>query len=108
MAEGDAGRSAPSSQPHASVALARADRRELKGAKIAWVTPSEPSRASIRLYSARPAAVRISARSSLVLDGDITLESLSLDGAAVLRAAPGAHVLVRDARARACTPRPRS
>jgi hypothetical protein len=37
----------------------------------------------------------ISDRSCLVLDGDITLHSLSLDGALEIRAVPGASVAVR-------------
>ena len=39
-------------------------------------------------------AVRISARSSLVLDGEVTLESLDLDGALCIHACPGAYVRV--------------
>jgi len=40
-------------------------------------------------------AVRISPKSSLVLDGDITLHSLSLDGALSIKACRGARVAVR-------------
>ena len=39
-------------------------------------------------------AVSVSARSSLVLDGDVTLRSLALDGALVLTAAAGVSVEV--------------
>jgi len=48
----------------------------------------------------RPAGdgVRLSARSALVLRGDVRLEELSLDGALVITAAPGAHVIVRGLR----------
>jgi len=42
-------------------------------------------------------SVSISQRSHLLLDGDITLESLSLDGALSIRAAPGIKVIVRNA-----------
>jgi UDP-sugar pyrophosphorylase len=41
-------------------------------------------------------AVRISGRSSLVLDGDITLHSLTLDGALSILACDGASVSVRE------------
>jgi len=40
--------------------------------------------------------VKVSSRSSLVLDGDVILHSLSLDGALSVRAVPGATVHVRD------------
>ena len=46
------------------------------------------------------AAVAVSGRSTLVLDGDIVLHSLKLDGALVLRAAPGVSVAVRDCEVR--------
>eukprot|EP00743_Colponemidia_sp_Colp-15_P001621 GILK01001770.1.p1 GENE.GILK01001770.1~~GILK01001770.1.p1 ORF type:complete len:591 (+),score=105.00 GILK01001770.1:58-1830(+) len=39
--------------------------------------------------------VRISARSTLVVDGDVCLESLTLDGALVIKAAHGAKVTVK-------------
>ena len=42
------------------------------------------------------AGVEISSGSTLVIDGDITLESLKLDGTMILTASPGASVLVRD------------
>jgi len=41
-------------------------------------------------------AVKVSSASSLVLDGDIILHSLTLDGALSVRAAPGATVHVRE------------
>lgn len=41
-------------------------------------------------------AVSVSARSQLVLDGDIVLHSLALDGALAIHACPGASVAVRD------------
>jgi len=41
-------------------------------------------------------AVRVSARSTLLLDGDIRLHSLMLDGVLAIRAVPGATVHVRD------------
>jgi len=41
--------------------------------------------------------VRVSARSSLILDGDIILHSLALDGGLALRVCPGATVHVRGA-----------
>ena len=40
-------------------------------------------------------AISISARSSLVLDGDIEVHNLDLDGALAIRAAAGARVVVR-------------
>jgi len=40
--------------------------------------------------------VRVSARSTLLLDGDIRLHSLMLDGVLAIRAVPGATVHVRD------------
>jgi len=40
--------------------------------------------------------VKVSSKSSLVLDGDVILHSLSLDGALSVRAVPGATVHVRD------------
>ena len=40
-------------------------------------------------------AIAISARSSLLLDGDVELSSLSLDGALSIRACWGARVVVR-------------
>ena len=43
------------------------------------------------------AAVSISARSALILDGHVTLESLHLDGGLSIRAAPGVRVTVREA-----------
>ena len=42
------------------------------------------------------AAVHLTARSSLMLDGDVRLHSLRLDGALAIRAVPGATVHVRD------------
>ncbi len=42
------------------------------------------------------AAVHVTARSSLLLDGDVRLHSLRLDGALAVRAVPGATVHVRD------------
>ena len=42
------------------------------------------------------AAVSVSATSTLWLDGHVTLHSLALDGALVIRAAPGTRVHVRD------------
>jgi len=41
-------------------------------------------------------AVKVSARSSLVVDGDVTLTSLDLDGALAIIAADGVHVDVRE------------
>ena len=40
-------------------------------------------------------AISISPKSSLVLDGDVTLHGLSLDGALLIKACPGASVAVR-------------
>ena len=41
-----------------------------------------------------PGAVKITANSTLVVEGDVTIKSLDLDGALVIRAAPGAAVVV--------------
>jgi UDP-sugar pyrophosphorylase len=41
--------------------------------------------------------LRISDRSTLVLDGDITINSLDLDGTLVVRVAPGASLVIDDA-----------
>ena len=41
------------------------------------------------------AAIRLSARSSLWLDGDISVQALTLDGALTVRAAAGATVVIR-------------
>ncbi len=41
-----------------------------------------------------PDKVRISARSTLVLEGDVTVESLDLDGALVVRALPGTRSVI--------------
>ena len=44
----------------------------------------------------RRGTVCISARSALLLDGDIWLDALRLDGVLSIRACDGAHVTVRD------------
>lgn len=43
----------------------------------------------------RPDRVRISANSTLVLEGDVTVEHLSLSGSAKIVAAPGSSIIVR-------------
>jgi UDP-sugar pyrophosphorylase len=40
-------------------------------------------------------AIEVSGRSSLLLEGDVTVHALALDGALAIRAAPGARVVVR-------------
>ena len=42
-----------------------------------------------------PAAVKISNRSTLVLDGDVEIHRLLLDGALTIKAPPGAKIIVR-------------
>ena len=59
----------------------------------------------LRARLPKPSAVSISARSALVVDelvpgqgvGEVVFESLDLDGALVIRVAPGARLVVRDA-----------
>lgn len=46
-----------------------------------------------------PSAVRMSARSTLILQGDVVVESLSLDGRLRVVAVPGTRILVRAGRA---------
>ena len=46
------------------------------------------------------AAVRVSGTSTLILDGDVTLSSLDLDGALRIRAGPGVRIEVLDCRVR--------
>jgi UDP-sugar pyrophosphorylase len=59
-----------------------------------------PSFSALRARFPAPAAVRIAPTAALVLEGDISVEALDLDGALVIRAAPGAHVRVARARVR--------
>merc|ERR1711957_457619 len=41
------------------------------------------------------ASVKITWGSTLILEGDITLENLALDGALVIKAAPGCHINIK-------------
>ena len=52
------------------------------------------TQAEIAARFPNPEKVSISARSTLVLEGDITIESLSLDGALKLTVAPGSSLTV--------------
>jgi len=66
------------------------------GAKIV-VVPSKTSSTmgSIRGMFPSPSSIRVTDRSSLVLVGDVTIESLDLDGALCIQAAAGVKVRVK-------------
>jgi UDP-sugar pyrophosphorylase len=67
-------------------------------AKPARVVFSPSFAVSFNAFKARfpsPASVSISARSTLVVSGDVTIHSLHLDGALWITAAPGARVIVK-------------
>ena len=56
-----------------------------------------PSFSALRARFSAPAAVRIAPSAALVVEGDVDIDALDLDGALVIRAAPGARVRVRRA-----------
>ena len=62
--------------------------------RIVWTPAFAATFSALRAKAPGGASVRISSRSVLLLDGDITLKSLDLDGTLLLRAAPGARVVV--------------
>lgn len=67
-----------------------------RGASIVLSPAFMPSFTAMRARFPSPASVKISRRSTLIVDGaDVTIESLELDGALVIRAAPGAKVVIR-------------
>lgn len=57
-----------------------------------------PSQATLRKRFPSPAQIRITHRSTLVLDGDITIDALDLDGALRIRACRGARVRIKTLR----------
>ena len=63
-------------------------------ARVVWSPQWANSFVGVRARLAPGGRVRISQRSSLVLDGDVVLEGLELDGALVIRASPGCRVRV--------------
>jgi hypothetical protein len=63
------------------------------GAKVVLAPSFSTTMAEVRAR-VHGASVTISDRSTLVLEGDVRLESLDLDGTLVVRAAPGAAVVV--------------
>ena len=64
------------------------------------LTPSFRPTVAAALARRRGGALRVSARSTLLLDGEIQIEHLELDGALTVRAAPGARVTIRRLRVR--------
>eukprot|EP00301_Raphidiophrys_heterophryoidea_P009043 c13349_g1_i1.p1 GENE.c13349_g1_i1~~c13349_g1_i1.p1 ORF type:complete len:617 (-),score=184.27 c13349_g1_i1:65-1855(-) len=52
--------------------------------------------AEIRQRFPQPSSVSISDKSTLVLEGDVVVESLELDGTLIVRAQQGAQVVIRD------------
>jgi UDP-sugar pyrophosphorylase len=68
-------------------------------ALVVFAPSFAPSFRAMRERFARPADVRVTARSVLVLAGDIAVDALDVDGTLVIRAAPGARVHVKRARA---------
>jgi len=63
-------------------------------ARIVWSPQWAMDFGSVRARLAAGASVRISQRSTLVLDGDVTLENLTLDGALTITASPGCKVRI--------------
>jgi UDP-sugar pyrophosphorylase len=61
-------------------------------AKVVFAPSFAPSFSAAKARFLNPSAVSITARSSLVLEGDITVSALEIDGALVVRAVAGAHV----------------
>eukprot|EP00629_Pelagomonadales_sp_RCC1024_P017222 CAMPEP_0119265938 /NCGR_PEP_ID=MMETSP1329-20130426/4593_1 /TAXON_ID=114041 /ORGANISM="Genus nov. species nov., Strain RCC1024" /LENGTH=611 /DNA_ID=CAMNT_0007265795 /DNA_START=9 /DNA_END=1840 /DNA_ORIENTATION=+ len=53
-----------------------------------------PSLATLRARLPHPAFVKVSERSTLVLDGDVEVRSLALDGGLVVKCKPGARAVV--------------
>ena len=66
----------------------------VNGARIVLLPSFGTTLAEVRFRFPTPAHVSISPRSTLVLEGDVTINKLSLDGDLRIRAAPGARVEV--------------
>lgn len=66
------------------------------GAKIVLAPRFGTSVAEIRTRFPTPNLVRISDRSALVLEGDVYIQQLELDGMLVIKAAPGARVFIKN------------
>jgi UDP-sugar pyrophosphorylase len=68
----------------------------------ARVLPARPrfgtTMAQIRSRFVSPDLVQISERSTLAVEGDVFIEKLYLDGALLIRAAPGARVIIKGLR----------
>jgi len=64
-------------------------------ALVVWSPQWAVSFGDVKARLLEPSRVKISQRSALVLDGDIVLEDLTLDGALVIRATPGCTVRVK-------------
>jgi len=64
-------------------------------ARVVWSPEWASSLQAVRRRLRKDAIVKISQRSSLILDGDIFLEDLRLDGSLSISAAPGCRVVVR-------------
>jgi len=64
-------------------------------ARVVWSPQWAVSFAGVRARLAPDAKVQITQRSTLVLDGDIILEELTLDGTLIICAAPGSRVTIK-------------
>lgn len=64
-------------------------------ARVVWTPDWAASLHAVRARIAPEAKVHITQRSTLILDGEIVLEGLELDGTLIIRAAPGARVIIR-------------
>ena len=68
----------------------------LNGAKIVLAPSFAVTINEIRSHFPTPDCVIISDRSSLVLEGDVIIETLDLDGDLHVTAAPGAQIIIRN------------
>lgn len=66
-------------------------------AHVVFAPSFAPSFRAMRERFSRPADVRVTARSVLVVAGDVTVDALDVDGTLVIRAAAGARVHVKRA-----------
>ncbi|KAA0172079.1 hypothetical protein FNF28_00396 [Cafeteria roenbergensis] len=64
------------------------------GPQIVLAPSFAVSAADLRARFPSPASVTVSARSTLVVEGDVVVKSLNLDGALTVKAAPGARVVI--------------
>ncbi|GAB5360512.1 hypothetical protein AAMO2058_000634700 [Amorphochlora amoebiformis] len=69
-----------------------------QGAKVTYTASFAPSLTDLKARFPNPGAVSISDKSSLVLEGDITIKSLDLDGALQVIASPGAKVTIEESK----------